>query len=172
MEARAQAGRVPSTLMALAPLSTPEKRNKNIQLSHLCSHAHQLNATLRDNTSAQMQPRKQGWLYTDRTAAVRMHGKHGHLQHPEAPCMPQPQRAASLAWLGLFCIRASRAVCPLPLASSGLSVLFGVCSECYIQQWLSYSRAASGTSIHLSTATEFLWLATSEGSPNIFEHMS
>lgn len=162
---------MPSTLMALAPLSTPEKRNKNIQLFHLCSHAHQLNATLRDNTSAQMQPQKQGWLYTDRTAAVRMHGKHGHLLHPEAPCMPQPQRAASLAWLGLFCIRASRAVCPLPLASSGLSVLFSVCPMLHT----AVTVLLNGSQWHvypLSTATEFLWLATTEGSSNIFEHMS
>lgn len=76
---------------------------------------------------------------------------------PEAPYMPQPQRATSIAWLGLFCIRAYRVVCPLPLAPSGLSVLFS------IHQMLSTAVALlledSQRYVYpLSKGPEYLWL--------------
>lgn len=136
-------------LVALAPLSTPEKRNKNIQLYHLCSRAHQLNATLRDNTFAQMHTLEARLALHKQNSCHQSAWQTRASPVPQKPHACQPQRAASLARLGLFCIRSSRAVCSLPLASSGLS------AECCIQQWLSYSRAASGRPIHCPQSLSF-----------------
>lgn len=128
-------------LVSLAPLSTPEKQNKSIQLFHLCSHTHQLNAALRDNISAQTHTPETRLALHRQNSCVRMQDRYEHLQHPRSSThAPIPEGdQLSLAWAVLYqSIQGS-----LSFASLALQRPLNA-----TEQWLSYSRTASDMSIH------------------------
>lgn len=114
---------MPSVLTAPDPLSTPRKvKQKHTAVSFMLTRTSAKRCTKGQHIRTDAHPGSRAGFTQTRTAAVRAQDKREHPQHPRSPV----HRATSSAWLGLFCIRAFKAVCPLTLAPSGLSVLFNM----------------------------------------------